>query len=471
MIWANFLHIYQPANQIKEIFDRVAAECYWPLVRVLRDNPQTKITLNINGALTERLAAEFPDLIKDLRGVLERGQIEFTDSAKYHALLPLLPEGEIERQIVLNREANRRILGDSYAPEGFFPPEMGYAPKILPVLEKLGYQWLIIDEIGKAGKIGEIRGNKTYKIKGTKLKIFFRERGPSNLIMSAMVRQRKDLVLAEKNLMITGMDGETFGHHRPGLMDLLAELLKSSEFEHSFFREILEKFPETEEVEPRISTWASSEKDIAEGKQFISWDDPDNEIQQWQWELQRMALKNMSHKTNKSDRMDEALASDQFFWASAKPWWSLEEIERGAWMLAEVLKSSTEARNLYLKIIAKAFEWQRTGKVRAMAKQMKEGQKIPFKDRTKTEPWVYDAFIDVLKQSRDAAAKKENYEEAILWRDAIWKLETKNDIFDAVHAVDLLRTKIPNIEVENLIKKYHGDYEKIVSGQPEQRGQ
>lgn len=488
MYWANFLHIYQPANQVKDIFEKVVSECYLPLFKSLIDNPKAKITLNINGALTERLAEFYPDAVEDLRRVASNGQIEFTDSAKYHTLLPFLPDDEIERQITLNRETNQKIIGDFYQPAGFFPPEMAYSPKLAPILEKLGYKWIIIDEIAYNGQIGQISPiNQIYQIRDSKLKVFFRERGPSNLIMSAMIRREEDLKFylkdeyTKKDYMVTGMDGETFGHHRPGLQTLLTELLTSNEFQHAFFSDLIKLFPETCEVSLVISTWASSQKDIEDKIQFISWNDPENEIHKLQWELQRFTMKIIKEFRGQNlesrEKLDMGLASDQFFWASAKPWWSLEQIELGAWTLLDALKSSenpdkkiiNKAEDLYLKILATAFDWQRTGKVREISHQMKDAPRIPFKDKTANEPWVYKAFLDLMKEEMKKAAEKENFEEALLWRDAIWKLETKNDIFDAVHAVDLLRKQIPDTQIRKMLDKYTEDYKNLVSGQPEQR--
>lgn len=473
MIWCNFLHIYQPAKQTKEIFDRVVSESYWPLVKSLLDNSKIKLTLNINGALTERFAAAgYKELLAGLRKASENGQIEFTDSAKYHALLPFLPQKEIARQIKLNRETNQRLIGDSYQPIGFFPPEMAFSPVLTPILEKMGYQWIILDEIAYNGKLNQLNKTVIYEIPNSKFQVFFRERGPSNLIMSAMVRREADLKhylreeYGRKEYLITGMDGETFGHHRPGLQKLLTQLLTSSEFKHAFISELPPLFPTREKVRPVVSTWASSEKDIEDKIQFASWDDPQNEIQKLQWELQKTVL--ADPKANRQ-LLDIGLASDQFFWSSAKPWWSLEEIELGAWTLKEALPNK-KTNDLYLQIIAKAFEWQRSGKVRQLLKELKETPRIPFKDKTKDEPWVYDAFLALMRNKMKAAARKENFEEAIIWRDAIWKLETKNDIFDAIHAVDLLRTKIPNGEIVDLMDKYKKQYVHLVSGQPEQRG-
>lgn len=493
MYWANFLHIYQPARQAEEIFDRAVNESYRPLIAELKKYKKIKINLNINGALGEQFARRnYKDVLDGLKFLSERGQIEFTDSAKYHALLPFLPTEEIERQIKLNRETNRQLLGASYDPKGFFPPEMAYAPILLPVLEKLGYEWVIIDEIGLNGRVNQVDSHTIYKIKNSNLKVFFRERNPSNVIMSALIREKKDFIywlkadFLQRGYMITGMDGETFGHHRPGLLKLLIGLLRSGEFEQVFISELPRHFGNLAEVEPVISTWASTEEDIEGGAQFISWRDPENPVHAWQWELQNLALSTFKNHTQSvmapaaRQKLDEALASDHFFWASGKPWWSLEMVELGAWSLLDAIKSvpwveESEvglAQNYYNQIVAKIFEMQRSGYIRELARRYKEHPRIPFKERTADsgEPWVYNAFISLLRQEMRAAAKRANFEEATLWRDAIWKLETKNDVYDTIHAVDLLRKKITEPEILDVIEKYRRQYEKISSGQPEHRG-
>src|SRR3989344_4778660 len=493
MKWANFLHIYQPSNQVGEIFHKVVSESYKPLIQTLKDHPLAKITLNINAALSEQLLARgYKDLIDDIIFVADRGQIEFTDSAKYHALLPFLEKDEIVRQIKLNQETNQKIFGSVYNPSGFFPPEMAYDPALVPIIKALGYQWIIIDEIGLNGKVNQVDTNTVYSIDDTGLYVFFRERNASNLIMSALVRREQDFKelmgqeYKRKGYMITGMDGETFGHHRPGLQKLLTGLLISDDFEHVFFSELPSQIKQHVQVNPVVSTWASTEKDIERGEQFLTWKDSQNKLHDMQWELQHLVLNAVKSYAGTSEeinlarrKLDQALASDHFFWASARPWWSLEVIEAGAWILLDTIRSIPRCRleiiqraeHLYHAIIALSFEWQRTGYIRNIYGQYRETPRIPFKDNTigRGEPWVYHAFIELMKDAMKEATEKENFEEAILWRDAIWKLDTKNDIYDAVNAVDILRKQITNAQILDMIGKYRREYERLVSGQPEQR--
>ncbi|MBI5072074.1 hypothetical protein HZB93_04290 [Candidatus Falkowbacteria bacterium] len=491
MYWANFLHIYQPPNQMPDILERIVNESYRKLIAGLLANPGAKITLNINAGLTEQLDEHgYTDVITNLKKLAERGQIEFTESAKYHPFMPLTPWEEDGRQIKLNRETNQFYFGKSYKPKGFFPPEMAYSRKVADLVASQGYKWLVVDEIAYNGKAETVDYGKVYTVKGlADFKVFFRDRRISNLIMGAVVRSGKTLLEAvgeekEKNrYLLTAMDGETFGHHRPGLDKLFFEILSSPKFKKITVSEIAEKFSDEEIVDPVDSTWASSEEDIRRGAQFLSWNDPENAIHGWQWEFTSLVLKIVEKLDPKKpyyktvrDKMDRALHSCQYWWASAKPWWSLEMIEGGAWRLIDVLRSIPDLNeedlkkgdDLYQRIVLKAFEWQRTGYIRKLAESQRQWIKIPFKERAK--PGELPAFLRAMKQEMEKAAKNKEFEKSILWRDAINKINEGTDIYDAVHVVDQLRAAVSHQELERLVKKYKQSYKKMRGGQPEQRG-
>ena len=149
MNWANFLHIYQPPTQKPIWVKRIADECYRKLFKGLLEIPRVRLSLNINSILCELLEQNGAmDVILNIKKLVERGNIELTGSAKYHAFLPLLPESEIERQILLNEEGLNRYFGKGWKKGGFFSPEMAYSKKVAGVAERLGYRWIIIDEMG-----------------------------------------------------------------------------------------------------------------------------------------------------------------------------------------------------------------------------------------------------------------------------------------------------------------------------------
>lgn len=488
--------MYQPTEQQPDILEAIVAQSYRPVVEGFMNHKRVRLTLNISGALLELFDKYgYRDIIDNLRKLGAEKRVEFTSSTKYHALIPCLSEQEIIRQIIFNNESLEFFLGRKAKPKGFFPPEMAYDEKIVPIVSDMGFKWIILDEISCGGQVGQVDYNKVYKIKGSKLSVFFRERRLSNLIMSAVVRSRDTLIeamhedLKTGRYIVTAMDLETFGHHRPGLEKLLFEVLDAPEFDLIQISDVEKYYKEKKEIVPAKATWASSKHDIDNGIQFLSWSDPENIIHKYQWEFTGLALKEV-YALNKFDpdygvirkKMDIALASDQFWWASAKPWWSLEMIEEGAYLLLNLLRSipnlSKEklehGRDLYEQIVSTAFNWQRTGKIRHMMAEQGAILRIPFMDRTigrgGAEEGVYWAFIDMMKRLEKEAAEKREYEKAILWRDAIYKLENKLDIYDTINAIDLLRVEIPNKEVEETIKKYKEKYYEIRGGQPEQRG-
>ncbi|PIT92550.1 MAG: hypothetical protein COU08_01895 [Candidatus Harrisonbacteria bacterium CG10_big_fil_rev_8_21_14_0_10_42_17] len=492
MYWANFLHIYQPAEQAKDILDAIVNQSYRRIVRGMKEIPNARMTLNISGILSELLLENgYEDVINDIGELAKRGNIEFTETAKYHAFLPYLPDDEIERQITLNHTTNKKIFGEVYNPLVLFPPEMAYDKNVARVADRMGYKTILLDEISYKGSVQQVPYDRCIEIAETKLKAVFRDRRISNAIISAVARTPEtfyNMVAGEEQInryVLTAMDGETFGHHRPGLEELLFALMRQNKIKQLFVSEIIEQFPQTETKQLTPGTWASSEDDIERGEQFYSWRDPKNRLHKKQWELFELTMREVKKNSNEPEykhaqwKLDVALASDQFFWASGRPWWSLEMIELGAWQLLEVMRSlgkqhilaKEKARRIYASIVAIGFQWQREGKIRGESEKRKNEIKIPFKERTLEggKPEVYQVFINAMKDAMETAAKEKNYEEAILWRDAIWKLETKNDMYDAIHAVDLIRNKFPLGELESRMDVYKKEYHRIRGGQVEDR--
>ncbi|MBU2235621.1 UvrB/UvrC motif-containing protein [Patescibacteria group bacterium] len=452
MYWINFLHIYQPPTQKSFWVKKIANESYRRLTKGLKENPKAKVTLNINAALVELFERDgCMDVVNDLKMLSERGQIDFTDSAKYHAFLPLMPEKEIERQIRLNHETNKKYFGDSYQPKGFFPTEMGYAKKVGDIAAKLGYKWIILDELALNGTTGEMKPDTIYKLKGNNdLNVFFRDRETSFRILSAEIGMSvfsSDMLVKllgdrvnRKEYLITAMDGETFGHHRPGLEDLLFDLYKAKELESIFLSDVDQFFTKTEEVEPLDSSWALMKKDIERNTPYSRWRSDDNQIHLWQWELTNMTIAEVNNM-NKQDpayekarnALDKAVHSDQYWWASAQPWWSIEMIEVGAKEYKDILqalpidrKKKDKARDLYLSIIQESFEWQRSGKVEELSKLADEDvtQRI-----TAEMPYIpqeeFDKIVGNLEKQMLTAAKAQEYERAAQIRDRVTELKEK----------------------------------------------
>ncbi|HEY5601127.1 MAG TPA: polysaccharide deacetylase family protein [Patescibacteria group bacterium] len=468
MILSVLLHFYQPTSQQFDILERIVNESYRPLLKIFLENPKANATFNVNAGLLELFEKNgYHDLIDGLKQLLERGQIELTGCAKYHPILPLIPAEEIKRQITLNSDGLKTFLGKDLKFDGFFPPELAYSPKVAKIIEELGYKWMALPMVSFGPQMPEF--DRLYKLKKSNLMLYFRHKWVSNVILSGYVRSREEFKkwLSEEDAqyMVAVMDAETFGHHRPGLVEVLASLIKTEGIETLRVSDLDGKFRKVDEVEPREATWSNSEQDfwldkeqkIARHTPFLLWSDPNNPIHKLQWELTNLAIKTagkLSDEHKARHMLDMAIASDQFWWASAKPWWSLEMIEAGAFELVQTIKIATDdlkieeaAQGLYRKILDQAFEWQRTGYIRKMHLEASDTKNLPpFKERAPKE-W-YNQIILEFTDEMQKAANRRDFEAAIKWRDAIYKLDAGVDVYDILHVINELHTvrRIPSLK-------------------------
>ncbi len=395
MYWANLLHIYQPPGQKKEITQKVAKESYLRIIDILKKRPSVKISLNINASLTEQLPpAGLRSMISDLKFLAKRGQIEFTGSAKYHVILALLPEKEIFRQIELNNQTNLKFFGKLWQPTGFFIPELCYHKKVASAVKKMGFKWIILDEIAYNGKFNKVKFDKLYKVRDLDLPVFFRNTRISNLFFTAEAKTADDFfrILREdgrsQKFLLTALDGENLGHHQKEMDKLYAKLLDTKKFQTVNFTDLLKIYEKAKRVKPIPSSWSSREEDLKKKVFYPLWKNPKNEIHDKQWQLTNLVIKTLSkniHDKNYKqarERLDQALHSDQYWWASANPWWSVEIIENGAKMLLDVLYSLKKispdilqkAKKLYKKISDTARKWQTTGRAQKIKEAYLAGE-------------------------------------------------------------------------------------------------
>lgn len=337
MIYLGFLlHTYQPPNQFPHVLDHIVNECYRPLFSFIHSHPQALFTVNMNWALLERLLeGGYTDVISLVKHSLEEGKIEMTGTAAYHAILPLIPEEERERQIELNRERTAEIFGNSYKPAGFFPPEMAYGPEIIEVVKKEGYQWLITDDVPYTCLHGETPCKEVVHVNG--MGVLLRSNMWSNKISmekDSLGRKHRGSDVAawieegmtkwfegEDGYLILAMDGETFGHHHKGyLEEFLVEFVEHVASRWSTMRlahltDIYRRFPGIQKEVPPGS-WSTSPQDFWDGNFFPLWKNKNNQAHYLMWQLTSLALEGVERLR---DKMDKSLNSCTFWWAATKP--------------------------------------------------------------------------------------------------------------------------------------------------------
>jgi hypothetical protein len=136
-----------------------------------------------------------------------------------------------------------------------------------------------------------------------------------------------------------------------------------------------------EEVELVKGTWETTEEDLQAGRPFPLWYDPDNAVQQAQWQLAWKAVESFHRAKKHGEDIDSeafhwarshlshGLPSCYFWWASCRPWWNPDMIVEGATDLIKVIRTlnsleprdKSEAEESYVRIIHLVWQWHWSG--------------------------------------------------------------------------------------------------------------
>jgi len=404
MIWINFLHLYQPANTEFYNIRKALDKSYWRLLRLVEEHPDLRMTFNISGCLLERLEeAKEKSFLDRLKFLVNKGRIELTGSAYYHGFLPLLPEREVIRQIKANEKILRKFFGKNFKPRGFFLPEMAYSEPVAKIVKKMGYEWLILDEVSYSGgtksrpKIDEL-----YRDAASGLKIVFRNRDissayPPDVLLPILKDEQKSIrdehkkLVIEKKLeikastvgelvslknnteqiIITATDAELYGLRHEDPSAEIEKIVKIKNLRTVTVSSYLARLNKQKAVKIKIfpSSWESTSGEVRSGQAYALWQDKNNKIQTNLWKLAKLAL-GLEEKYKKDKNyywyrwhLSRGLASCTFWWASARDFskifgpyaWSPDDIERGLEDIVRSVRSLNDKRTKKIKIEAEGY--------------------------------------------------------------------------------------------------------------------
>lgn len=371
LTWINFLHLYQPVNTDVYIIREATERSYTRIIRGLEENPQVKFTLNINGSLFIRWKElGYQDLIVRIGRLIKEGRLELTGTACYHPIIPLIPVAEAERQIKENEDILRECFGPDFKPRGFFFPEMAYSPKAAQLVKRLGYEWVVLDELAVSGHLEKTDCNAVYLDKASGLKVVVRHRRLSNsyvpeTIVKIMDGDRKIADSLNPGLVLTATDGELYGLRYIDHTGTFEKLLRNKNISTKTLSEFIAERPLTKSMAPAPHSWETSEKELEKKEPFNLWQEKNNTIHKKLWSLAMLA-----HETTEKFPHDKnyywvrwhlvrGLASCTFWWASARDFrlfsplsWSPDEIERGLNELVRSIRTIDDEASRETKIRA-----------------------------------------------------------------------------------------------------------------------
>lgn len=376
MLWLNFLHFYQPANAEFYNIRKALDKSYWRLLRLMEEHPEIKMTFNVSGCLLERLEeAKEKEFVERLKFLVKKGRVELTGSAFYHGFLPLLPEKEVIRQIKENEKILKKIFGKNFKPTGFFLPEMAYAPEVAKIIKRLGYQWIILDEVAYSGGSKDKPDvNHLYIDEASGLKVIFRNRElsstyPPDIIL--MLLKEKASKKKEETILLTATDAELYGLRHEDPTGEMEKIVKSKEIKTATLSAYIKQLEKRKALKVKIwpSSWESAPSELRAGEAYLLWQDKKNKIQTYLWKLANLSLA-LEEKYKKDKNyywyrwhLARGLASCTFWWASARDFskifgpyaWSPDDIERGLGDLIRSVRSLNDPKTKKKKIEAEKY--------------------------------------------------------------------------------------------------------------------
>ncbi len=364
MLWLNFIHLYQPANMEREKLLEATENCYEKLLLTLEQHPHAKMTANIAGSLLERWTTDLNrlDLIERYRIVIASGQLEIVGSAAYHALLPLVSLSEVKAQILEQERLLLKYFGIS-RPRGFFLPEMAYGSNVAKLIKKIGYEWIIVDEMTANGRLGDASGLVFVDL-NSQLKVVSRDRFVSeSYVPETLIGLLK---ASTHQVVVTGTDAELYGLRHVDHKGELNQILSSELVTTKTISEYIDSQNEISAKSLIDSNWQTTDSELLANNPYSLWSDNGNQVQADLWKLSNLAQK-LFYKYQKDDNiwwsrwhLWRGLASCSWWWASRKDFrevfgplaWSPDEVEKGTVELIRAIRSLESSTDRATKLKA-----------------------------------------------------------------------------------------------------------------------
>ncbi|UCB57158.1 MAG: DUF1926 domain-containing protein [Candidatus Omnitrophota bacterium] len=138
------VHNHQPVGNFENVFQKANRECYRPFVDTLYNFPSIKCTFHFSGSLIDWLLKNDPGLLKKVKEMLKRGQVEILTGAYYEAVLSVIPQRDRLGQIDMLSGFIKDYF--EYEPKGIWLGERVWEPQLVKTLCEAGVKYTILDE-------------------------------------------------------------------------------------------------------------------------------------------------------------------------------------------------------------------------------------------------------------------------------------------------------------------------------------
>src|SRR5437870_422305 len=119
---------YEDQTSNERILKKVAEKSYLPtnarLLKLLRENPEFKLSLSITGTVLEQLERWSPEALQSFKNLVATGRVEIVAETYHHSLAFFYSKAEFENQVDMHREKVQILFNQT--PTVFRNTELAY---------------------------------------------------------------------------------------------------------------------------------------------------------------------------------------------------------------------------------------------------------------------------------------------------------------------------------------------------------
>jgi hypothetical protein len=312
-----------------------------PIVTAIEASEVTMTSLAISGAALLAFDRHgLKPLIDRIAELAADRRIELAATAAHGGLLPLMPEEEAQRQILINDSINRMYFGDAFRPVCLWPPMLAISQKVVKMAARLGFSSLLVDEAAMRIWPAVWPGNRIDFVEHQPgLFLLPSSRRASRAFERGSIRVRADLEQLSPDLspgaktyLITAEElSPRSAAYRAWLATLDQEPTVTLE-------RLFNHFPLSRSTSPLPCSALSTPEELSNGLPFAEWFRPGHEQHSMQWRLMTQLAKGIEALAKEGL---VALPSYQLLRDVAdrswrESWWRVDQPEQVSEQIAEI---------------------------------------------------------------------------------------------------------------------------------------
>jgi alpha-amylase/alpha-mannosidase (GH57 family) len=167
------VHNHQPVDNWDHVIEDAYVKCYKPFLDVLENHPKVGMSIHYTGYLLDWLFDKHPELIDQLKRLIQRGQVEMISGAYYEPIIAIIPDADKQGQIEKLTDRVEALTGQR--PNGLWLAERVWEPHLVKPIAQAGVKYLFLDDSHfKAAGLeeSELYGRYTSEEQGKVVDIF-----------------------------------------------------------------------------------------------------------------------------------------------------------------------------------------------------------------------------------------------------------------------------------------------------------